>query len=788
MVEETTVAKKTREDFNLSDKQKNLLDRIKNEGHRIAHLVGFEKFNELHAKWIQNMWKSDDIYVLKASRGSYKSSVLTLFIALLILCKPNKTIIFMRKTDNDVKEIVEKVSKILQTPQFQAFSQILYGHGYTLTKNTAFEINTTLKTDLGGKSQLIALGSSGSLTGKHSDYIIVDDLCFIGGTKIATPFGNKNIEDIKVGDLVLTPIGYKKVINTSNHEDEVITNCGLTGTANHPVYNFLLNKFDFLVTSDYNNCSKLNLKELLQWQIAKILSYGTDENGKEQVENIISYGQIINTGLVKCCIEQYGKNILVKFPKVMLFIILTIIQIIMTLAIWNVYQIGNIVKDTCENLKELLNPKKLLKILLFRNLKNGEKQKKDKKDLRNTVIDWQNNILTTLLMPYAQDVDNLSKCIQQEGQGCVENVENIWQVNDMKKKRKLKDRLILAMLKLLVPNAEKYIEQISTQETKMDCAKIVQNENDIEKNNKQRVYNLEVEDINVYYANGILVHNCNIKDRTSHAERERIKLVWMELQNVRNRGGRTIAVGTNWHSADVFSLMPPADIYTCYDCCKYGIMTMKEIENLKKTMTPALFAANYELKFIANEDAIFTDIRYLKPSDMTEQEIKDGVKPKDLLDGCVAHLDASYGGDDTTALTLMKKLSDGRIIAFGKVWDKHVKHCMNDITMLCNFYNYRTLWMETNGDKGYLAKEFRDRGMKVMTYHEKMNKDVKIQTYLYGAWQDIYWLEETDPNYVNQIMDYTENAEIVDAPDSGACACRLLNKGKVKALSGFDLV
>ena len=259
----------------------------------------------------------------------------------------------------------------------------------------------------------------------------------------------------------------------------------------------------------------------------------------------------------------------------------------------------------------------------------------------------------------------------------------------------------------------------------------------------------------------------------------------MELQNVRNRGGVSIACGTTWHKQDVFSLMPPADVYTCYET---GLMTEKEIANLKKTMTPALFAANYELKFIANEDAIFTDIRYVKPSDLTEQEIKDGVKPKDFLDGCIAHLDASYGGGDTTALTLMKKMSDGRIFAFGKVWDKHVKHCMNDITMLCNFYNYRTLWMETNGDKGYLAQEFRQRGMKVMTYHEKMNKDVKIQTYLYGAWQDIYWLEETDPNYVNQVMDYTENAEIVDAPDSGACACRLLNKGKIKSLSGFDYI
>lgn len=774
-----------KKNINLTDKQKNLLTRIKYESHRIAKLVGFDKFTELHSKWICNMFKEKDIYVLKAHRGSFKSSAMALFIAELMICKPNKTIIFMRKTDNDVKEIVEKVSKILHTPQFQAFSQILYGHGYSFTKDTAFEINTTLKSDLGGKSQLIALGSSGSLTGKHSDYIIVDDLCFVGGTKIATPFGDKNIEDIKVGDLVLTPIGYKKVINTSNHEDEVITNCGLTGTANHPVYNFPLNKFDFLVTSDYNNCSELNLKELLQWQIAKILSYGTDENGKKQVENIISYGQIINIGLVKCCIEQYGKNILVKFPKVMLFIISTIIQIIMTLVIWSVYQIGNIAKDICENLNELLNLKKLLKILLFQNLKNGENQKKDKKGLKNTDKGWLKKIKNILLMQYVPYVEKSIEqtCLQQ--QECVECVEKEQPQKDIMKKRNTTlHQNLLSMLKLLVPNVEKYIEQILTQETKMDCARIVQNENDIEKSNKQRVYNLEVEDINVYYANGVLVHNCNIKDRASHAERERIKNVWMELQNVRNRGGVSIACGTTWHKQDVFSLMPPADVYTCYET---GLMTEKEITNLKKTMTPALFAANYELKFIANEDAIFTDIRYLKSSDFTEQEIKDGVKPKDLMDGCVAHLDASYGGGDTTALTLMKKLPDGRIIAFGKVWEKHVKHCMNDITMLCNFYNYRTLWMETNGDKGYLAQEFRQRGMKVMTYHEKMNKDVKIQTYLYGSWQDILWLEETDANYVNQIMDYTENAEIVDAPDSGACACRLLTARQAKAIEGLKI-
>ena len=48
----------------------------------------------------------------------------------------------------------------------------------------------------------------------------------------------------------------------------------------------------------------------------------------------------------------------------------------------------------------------------------------------------------------------------------------------------------------------------------------------------QNVYNIEVANTHNYYANGILVHNCNIKDRASHAERERIKSVWMELKEL----------------------------------------------------------------------------------------------------------------------------------------------------------------------------------------------------------------------------------------------------------------
>ena len=58
-----------------------------------------------------------------------------------------------------------------------------------------------------------------------------------------------------------------------------------------------------------------------------------------------------------------------------------------------------------------------------------------------------------------------------------------------------------------------------------------------------------------------------------------------------------------------------------------------------------------------------------------------------------------------------------------------------------------------------------------------MNKFMKICTYLKRWWPKIVFLEGTDPEYIDQILDYTEHAEHDDAPDSAACVCRILDKG-----------
>ena len=54
---------------------------------------------------------------------------------------------------------------------------------------------------------------------------------------------------------------------------------------------------------------------------------------------------------------------------------------------------------------------------------------------------------------------------------------------------------------------------------------------------------------------------------------------------------------------------------------------------------------------------------------------------------------------------------------------------------------------------------------------------MKITTYLKGEWAKVVFVKGTDQEYINQICDYTEDAEHDDAPDSAASVIRLLWRG-----------
>jgi len=251
----------------------------------------------------------------------------------------------------------------------------------------------------------------------------------------------------------------------------------------------------------------------------------------------------------------------------------------------------------------------------------------------------------------------------------------------------------------------------------------------------------------------------NLKDRKSPAERLKTKDVYQELQNIKNPGGRFVNTGTPWHPEDAFTLMPEPEKWDCYTT---GMLTEEQIEDLRRSMSPSLFAANYELQHIASENALFTT-----PPQFTDN-------PALLRDG-ICHIDAAYGGEDYTAFTCGRRSGD-TIYLYGRLWNRHVDSVIDICIDEAQKLMCAPVLCETNADKGFVAREIAKKGLPARTYAEKENKYVKISTFLRKWWGSIVFLKGTDREYINQIMNYTEDADHDDAPDSAACVCRYFDR------------
>lgn len=396
-----------------------------NKPYKLGHMLGFDKLTKLHNGWIVDMVRGKEDKTLQAHRGSFKTTCVSIALALIIILLPNMRTLFMRKTDTDIKEVIAQVRKILESPQMQVFVQSIYGVQLVLTTATANEISTNLSTDIRGTAQLVGMGAGSSITGKHFDRIFTDDIV-------------------------------------------------------------------------------------------------------------------------------------------------------------------------------------------------------------------------------------------------------------------------------------------------------------------------------------------NLQDRLSKAERDRTKLIYQELRNVLNRGGRIYNTGTPWHKDDAFALMPNPERYDCYST---GLISEAELAELRENMTAALFAANYELRHIASDDVIFDNPQ-------------TGADPA-LVEQGYSHIDAAYGGEDSTAFTICRK-KDGKYYLYGRLWQRHIDDVEDEILALYRRFNAGRISCENNADKGYLARDLQRKNARVRSYHEDMNKFLKITSYLKAEWKNVVFVEGTDEEYINQICDYNETAEHDDAPDSAASMIREL--------------
>lgn len=321
--------------------------------------------------------------------------------------------------------------------------------------------------------------------------------CFIAGTKVLTKKGQVNIEDLKVGDIVITPMGESKIIHTHcNEVGEVITNRGLTGTKDHKIFTWNKGWIDlqFLSLCDIIEYSKYGR---IKWQImnllftkAKCFQFST------QVDTIVQTGTVGKMLEMKdFYTEEYGRNITGKFQKVIIYIISMVIGGIIKLKTLSVLVQRNIIGYTClKDLKMKSIGKKIKSNfhMLKKKLKNGISQKREKHGTENMQKNHLNKENTKHI-----NVKCVEKNFNQEEHIRQKHVQKSVPLKEQTKEQKL--------------YTHQHVETVE-KSLNMDHLEKEKNTKGVQENaqsqSKIKVYNITLDSHNVFYANGVLVKNC----------------------------------------------------------------------------------------------------------------------------------------------------------------------------------------------------------------------------------------------------------------------------------------
>jgi len=253
-----------------------------------------------------------------------------------------------------------------------------------------------------------------------------------------------------------------------------------------------------------------------------------------------------------------------------------------------------------------------------------------------------------------------------------------------------------------------------------------------------------------------------IDDRMSKTTREKTKVRLAEMVNIPRRPHGTISVtGTPWHPDDGYKNLPPPKTYSIYTLDP-PILGQKEIDSIREKMPPSLFAANYELKHISDNDRYFKNPQYAWI---------DKIDP-------IGFIDTAFGGGNNTAFAIGFEF-EGLYYLKGWSWPESIVDLYSKIASLGKSHHTGSIEIETNADKGASFREFKKYWPSVREFNERENKHNRIINYLYHPWKDVridpsVTNSEAGSRWLNNLLAYEEGVEPDDEADSAAGLMRRL--------------
>lgn len=318
-----------------------------------------------------------------------------------------------------------------------------------------------------------------------------DDQCFVAGTKVATLFGDKPIEKIKAGEMVLTPFGLKRVLfSGKTGTRNVISKFGVTATPDHP---FITRDAEIKAfqTVEEEECIKLKYRNLINpilqrrlrstalpivsWDRGSITlaSPPRTKAGKLRKGSMWLYG---NSSLGKLCLKGF------------ISIIRTATLSITNLAILSVYHGMNTARKLITKLKGSKN----ILTRCGRLQVHGIEAKKEevgiasmlKKGFRPFI-----NVSVRFVAPF------LRQKVQTEGSAQESVKLNTDGITSATQSQKNVKSVVKSSL----------LSRVEAENPELHALEPVV----VSSGGIEPVYNLCVSDVHMFFANGVLVHNCD---------------------------------------------------------------------------------------------------------------------------------------------------------------------------------------------------------------------------------------------------------------------------------------
>jgi hypothetical protein len=301
-----------------------------------------------------------------------------------------------------------------------------------------------------------------------------DDLCFIANTQISTPTGLKSIAQLKVGDLVDTPEGARKVIAQSmtnaNAQVYRLRN-KLIGTGNHPIMtkrgwvNLQNIANDDILVHQHTGVSSWVFQVKLALSKSLFTLTDTSTTAIQNLRELLIKGTSPRVEVAYCTAIS-GSSITEKYQKDTIFTTRMGTFSTMTSQIWSVLSQKFTMPSTKKT--EVGTQNVLNNLLIWTKLeKKPQSGMAHQKDLSGTVKPPKPlGKIEVLLRTLAKNVKTSFNLAKQQ-------------------------KSITARVSALLLRGERNFPTT------------------IALKQRQSVYNLTIEGAHCYYANGILVHNCD---------------------------------------------------------------------------------------------------------------------------------------------------------------------------------------------------------------------------------------------------------------------------------------